>query len=129
LLRNGLEKAGATVYVIAPTGGTVAGARRAVPVDRTVLTTQSVEYDALVVAGGASAEALAGDPYTAVNLGEAFRHHKTVAGWGAGQDVLGACGIAAGLPGVVIGSKVDKRFVTDLIEAIGWHRHWSRQPG
>ena len=34
-------------------------------VDRTVLTTQSVEYDALVVAGGTSASALAADPYAA----------------------------------------------------------------
>ena len=77
-----LEKAGALVVVIAAHGGEIEGESGAVAVDKTFLTTQSVEYDALVVAGGASAEALAVDPYIAVNLGEAFRHYKTIAAWG-----------------------------------------------
>ena len=59
-----------------------------VAVDRSALTTQSVEYDALVVAGGTSADAVAKDPYAAENLGEAFRHHKTIAAWGEGTAVL-----------------------------------------
>jgi catalase len=127
-LRTGIEAAGATVYVIAPTAGTIAGASKPVPVDRTVITTQSVEYDALVVAGGAAADAIAVDPYAALNLGEAFRHHKVIAAWGEGQAVLDALGIAADLPGVVVGDKVDKAFVSRLVESVGWHRHWDRQP-
>jgi hypothetical protein len=39
---------------------------------------------------------LAQDPYTAVNLGEAYRHHKTIAAWGTGQNILRACAIAPG---------------------------------
>ena len=127
-LRTALEAAGASLYVIAPTGGTVAGEGRALPVDRTVLTTQSVEYDALVVAGGGSAATLAVDPYTALNLGEAFRHHKVLAAWGDGQAVLGACGMSADQPGIVVGETVDADFAARLVEAMGWHRHWDRLP-
>jgi len=127
-LRQALDAEGASVYVIAPTGGSVRGGRWPVPVDRTVLTTQSVEYDALVVAGGASAAALAVDPWTAVNLGEAFRHHKVVAAWGEGQTVLEACGITSDPAGVVVGDAADAGFVGRLIESVGWHRHWDRLP-
>jgi catalase len=127
-LRAALGKEGANLYVIAPTGGTVAGAQGPLPVDRTVLTTQSVEYDALVVGGGDSAASLGTDPYTAVNLGEAFRHHKVVAAWGEGCVVLEACGIAADAEGVVVGDTVDAGFASRLVESIGWHRHWNRPP-
>ena len=93
-----------------------------------MLTTQSVEYDALVVAGGASAEVLAQDPYMAVNLGEAYRHYKTIAAWGEGTEVLDDVGLPADAPGVVTSSKPSRVFIQNLIEAIGWHRHWERTP-
>jgi len=127
-LRDALDREGANLYVIAATGGAVAGEGTPVPVDRTVLTTQSVEYDALVVAGGASAVVLASDAYAALNLGEAFRHHKVVAAWGDGVSVLEACGIVDGVPGVVVGVEADTDFVARLVEAMGWHRHWDRLP-
>lgn len=85
-----------------------------------------MEYDALVVAGGASAEAVAGDPYTAVNLGEANRHHKTLAGWGEGRAVLERAGIDIAGPGVVVSDTSDAAFAEELAEAMGWHRHWDR---
>jgi catalase len=130
-----LTRAGAQVIVIASHGGTVRGGAAPVEVTKTMLTTQSVEYDALVVAGGASAAVLAGDSYMAVNLGEAFRHYKTIAAWGEGNDVLdavgllGAVGLSADAPGVVTAAKASRQFVQSLIEAIGWHRHWERTSG
>jgi catalase len=125
-LRDALGTLGATLYVIAPTAGAVAGQDEPLPVDRTVLTTQSVEYDALVVAGGGSAAVVGADPYTAVNLGEAFRHHKTIAAWGEGQDVLVRAGIDVTAPGVVVSGTADAAFAENLAEAMGWHRHWNR---
>jgi catalase len=125
-LRDALGTLGASVYVIAPTAGAVAGQDGPLPVDRTVLTTQSVEYDALVVAGGGSAAVVGADPYTAVNLGEAFRHHKTIAAWGEGRDVLAACGIDPAAPGVVVAPTADAAFAEQLAGAMGWHRHWDR---
>ena len=64
------------VVVIAPHGGTITGDEGPVPVTKSALTTQSVEYDALVVAGGDGAGTLAQDPYVALNLTEAYRHPR-----------------------------------------------------
>jgi catalase len=129
-LRDGLVALGATVYVIAAKGGSLAARGRGKEgpaVDRTVATTRSVEYDALVVAGGnGSAATVANDPWAAVNLGEAFRHHKPIAAWGEGRQVLEAVGIAEDAPGVVTAENGNKTFVRALAEAMGWHRHWDR---
>ena len=115
--------AGAQVVVIAPHGG---DRREQGPVEvtKSALTTQSVEYDALVVAGGRRRSS--SGPLRAVNLGEAYRHYKTIAAWGQGRRVLKACGIALDAPGVVTIDKPTRRFSASLIEAIGWHRHWTR---
>ena len=124
-----LESAGALVVTIAAHGGEIEGQTGTLEVTKTFLTTQSVEYDALVVAGGPSAVVLAGDPYIAVHLGEAFRHHKPIAAWGEGVAVLEACGIALDAPGVVTATKAARGFSADFIEAVGWHRHWARRIG
>jgi catalase len=125
-VRRALERAGAMVVVIAPHGGTITGTDEPVPVTKSLLTTQSVEYDALIVAGGPGAETVRSNPYTAVNLGEAYRHHKTIAAWGDGRAVLEACGIEPYAAGVVTVAKPNRAFAADLIENIGWHRHWDR---
>ncbi len=125
-MRKPLEAAGATVVVIAPHGGVITSDNGPVDVTKSALTTQSVEYDALIVAGGAGAATLLEDPYTAVNLGEAYRHHKTIGAWGEGQEVLQACAIPADGQGVVTAAAPKKAFARSLIEAIGWHRHWDR---
>jgi catalase len=128
-LSRALEKEGALVVVIASHGGEIEGDPGTLAVDKTFLTTQSVEYDALVIAGGESAKALAVDPYVAVNLGEAFRHDKTIAAWGEGLAVLEACGIAEDAPGIVTAAKPGRSYAEALIGAIGWHRHWTRPIG
>jgi catalase len=90
------------------------------------MTTQSVEYDALVVAGGRGADVLGGDPYTALYLGEAFRHYKPIAAWGEGRTILEACDIPHDAPGVVTSASANRGFAKDVIDAISWHRHWTR---
>ena len=127
LVSKSLEAAGAVVVVIAPHGGLIAGTDGPVHVAKSALTTQSVEYDALVVAGGPCADALAQDPYTALNLGEAYRHYKTIGAWGEGVEVLRACTISSDAPGIVASTGTNREFTKALIEAIGWHRHWDRQ--
>ena len=123
-LRTALEAEGASLFVIAPRGGKVDGTPKPLAVDRTVLTTQSVEYDALVVAGGAAAGVVGADPYTALNLGEAFRHHKTVGAWGEGVAVVQSCGCAGA--GVVTADAGGKAFAAALVKAMSHHRHWDR---
>jgi catalase len=127
-LSRALESEGAAVVVIAPHGGMLPGNSETIEVTKSAMTTQSVEYDALVVAGGPGADTLHSDPYVAVNLGEAFRHYKPIAAWGEGCDVLEACGIAADSPGVVMSERSGRPFANKVIEAIGWHRHWERTP-
>ena len=126
-ISTALERAGARVVVIASHGGTIEGDDgSSIAVTKSALTTQSVEYDAILVAGGTSVHDQEHDPYLAVNLGEAFRHHKTIAAWGDGVDVLAACSLATETPGLVTAPKASRAFSKALIEAIGWHRHWDR---
>jgi catalase len=125
-LSKALDAAGAVVTVIAPHGGSLSSDDGPVPVTKSAMTTQSVEYDALVVAGGAGADTLAGDPYIALNLTEAYRHYKPIGAWGAGVAVLEASGIGVESPGIVTATVAKRAFATDLIEAIGWHRFWER---
>ena len=39
-----------------------------------------------MVAGGPGAAEVGADPYTALNLGEAYRHYKPIAAWGEGRE-------------------------------------------
>ncbi len=127
-VRRAVGPTGARVVLIAPHGGTVEGGDGPLEVTKSALTTQSVEYDALVVAGGSSAGALAQDPYLAVNLGEAYRHYKAIAAWGEGTEVLQAAGVPLDAPGVVVSPKPGRVFAQELVAAVGWHRHWERTP-
>jgi catalase len=127
-LARAIASAGAVPVVIAPHGGTISGSGGSLDVDKSAMTTQSVEYDALVVAGGAGAAELMSDPYTALNLGEAFRHYKPIAAWGEGQDVLDACGIPVDAPGVVTHASANRAFAKRFLEAVSLHRHWDRTP-
>jgi catalase len=97
-----------------------------VPAAKAFLTTQSVEYDAVVVAGGSDATALASEPFVAVFLQEAYRHLKTVAAWGDGVDALAAAGIPQDAPGVFTSGAADASFASAVLESLGWHRHWQR---
>ena len=52
-------------------------------VDRTPLTTRSIEFDALIVAGSTTPS---GDIKLTILLQEAFRHCKALAAWGDGAQ-------------------------------------------
>ncbi len=120
-LRAALEGRGATLYVIADHGGTVSGDRREIGVDRSAATTRSVEYDAVVVAGGTAMT-----PLLAVNIAEAYRHHKTVGAWADGVDSLAFSGVDLDAPGVVVADAGDARWAEAFCDAMAWHRHWDR---
>jgi len=122
-IRTAAAKLGATALVIAPAGGVLGSGTHAETVDRTLLTTRSVEFDALVVAGGT---APAGDIKLTLLLQEAFRHCKILAAWGDGTKVLEAAGITADAAGVVTGQTAVKSFTDQLAAAIGLHRAWDR---
>jgi catalase len=118
-----VEAQGAVLRVLAPSGGMIKKGRSSQVVDRTFLTTRSIEYDALVVAAG---NPLLQDIRLTVLLGELFRHCKAIGAWGDGDQVLTTAGIDLTAPGIVLGETVAKPYTTDLFAAVGLHRAWDR---
>ena len=111
------------MLVIAPVGGVLGSGNRKQIVDRTLLTTRSVEFDAVVVAGSTTPT---NDIKLVTLLQEAFRHCKAMAAWGDGSAILEAAGIASDGPGVLVGESVVKAFTGELFAATGLHRAWDR---
>jgi catalase len=122
-LRKAAEKLGASVLVIAPAGGALIHGAHTETVERTLLTARSVEFDAIVIAGGTTPT---GDIKLVLLLQEAFRHAKALGAWGDGTAVLEAAGIPADGAGVVTGDTVAKSFTDQLAAAVGLHRAWDR---
>ena len=122
-LRKVAENLGATLLVIAPVGGVLKRGRNQLVVDRTLLTTRSIEFDAIVVADGTTPT---NDLKLTLLLQEAFRHCKALGAWGDGSAVLQLAGIDLGAPGVTIGETVAKPFAAELVAALGLHRSWDR---
>ncbi len=84
--------------------------------ERTLLTARSIEFDALVVAGGTTPS---GDIKVVLLLQEAFRHAKALGAWGDGTAVLEAAGIPADSPGAVTADAIVKSFTDQLAAAVG----------
>lgn len=116
---------GVTALVIAPVGGVLKAGRRHVTVDRTLATARSIEFDALVVAGGTEPST---DLKLVLLLQEAFRHYKTLAAWGDGSAVLETANIPTTGPGIETAEDVGQAFTTKLAAALGLHRAWDRTP-
>ncbi len=123
-LVKALSKLGAVPLVTAPAGGTLKSGRRSVIVERSFLTARSIEFDAVVVAGG-----MAGEPDIKVVLllQQAYRHCKALGAWGSGLDLLTAAGITKTDPGVLVAEEPDRGFVDALTKAVGLHRVWERE--
>ncbi|MDQ2839172.1 MAG: catalase [Actinomycetota bacterium] len=122
-LRTAAEKLGANVLVLAPVGGILKKGRTALNVDRTNATARSIEFDAIVVAGGTTPTR---DIKQVVLLQEAYRHCKALAAWGDGDAILTGAGIDLDGPGISLGAGVDKSFTDTLVAALGLHRAWDR---
>jgi catalase len=114
---------GATVLVIAPTGGTLTSGKTAVTVDRTLLTARSVEFDTILIADGVTPTS---DIKLMILLQEAFRHCKALGAWGKGEGILTAAGIDTNGPGIVLGTAVAKKFSDEVFATLGLHRVWAR---
>ena len=137
-LRSEIFGAGMVPLVMAPHGGTVAGAT----VQRTFATGRSVEFDALILASSpvpapdavAARDAKAGapgnpalDPRITLLIEECWRHAKAIGAFDAGRSALELAGIGAGAPGIVTVDDAASIFapVHELMKA---HRVWERFP-
>ncbi|AGZ42354.1 catalase [Actinoplanes friuliensis] len=122
-LRAALTAEGAVLRVISPIGGTLRKGTREEIIERTFLTTRSIEFDALLIAGGAGNLK---DIKLTVLLQEAFRHAKAIGAWGDGAEALRTAGIDTGAPGVLLADGMTAAYRKQLTTALGLHRAWER---
>jgi catalase len=126
-VQDALLNAKAVVEVVGTHLGALAAADgSAVPVMHSVLTAESVMYDAVYVPGGAgSAEALKSNADAIHFVQEAFKHFKPLGAAGAGADVLELAAIKADDPGVVTAAS-GAEAAEPFMAAVGKHRFWDR---
>jgi catalase len=122
-LRKAIEAAGAIVRVMAPIGGSLRNGARSELIECTFLTTRSIEYDAVVVAGGSGGLA---DVRLTLLLQETFRHCKVLGAWGDGAQALQTAGINLEAPGIVVADSMTAAVATQLTKAVGMHRVWEQ---
>jgi catalase len=122
-LRATLEAEGAVLFVIAEVGGQLGRGATKQPVERTFLSTRSIEYDAVLAAAGSG-----GIQDVKVNLllQEAFRHCKALGAWGDGAELLHNAGLDITAPGVMVSDAADAEFGAALVASLGVHRAWAR---
>ncbi len=123
-IKSLMASEGAVVELIAPHGGAIKdSAGKAQKVDKPAPNAPSVIYDAVIVPGGASAEATAKDGLAIHFINEAFRHGKPIAALGDGAALLKAAHLTAmdASSGVVVGDAA-KPALADFLEAMKQHR-------
>jgi catalase len=136
-VRTAILGAGMVPLLIGPHGGML---ENGLPVQRTFLTTRSVEFDAVLLAGSPAPapdalphrDAKAGapatptlDPRVSLLLEETFRHAKVIGAWGTGVQALGNAGLAGDDVGVVAGDDASA-VLTEVLDLLAGHRVWDR---
>ena len=136
-LIKALSAEGAAALLVAPTVGPVADDARAGHVaPLSILTTSSVLFDAVFVAGGKAAATWTAEADAVEFVREAFKHCKLVAASGEGIALLQAAGLGVGGPSdsqpadaaTVVGPRVDAAMTRRFIEALSRDRLWTREP-
>lgn len=138
-----LRELGARVDIVSLIGGgaVTTDTGQELAVDLGLNTTSSSLYDAVLIPGALdSVEQLAQDGSAIHFVGEAYKHLKPIAAFGAGIGLLRAAGInpeSAGLSetrtdrGVVTttshGGSLDELFIEAFIDTIQRHRTWNRE--
>jgi catalase len=130
---------GALCDVIAPRLGFISGENDTnIPIDKSLMTTASVFYDAVYVPGGTNSVATLEADADAIHfLNEAFKHCKAIAADDDALQVLEATYFARKLPedndddtvnaeGIIIGIDAEE-LSRQFIEAIKQHRVWDRE--
>jgi catalase len=137
-VKDALMKEGVTVEIVSKLLGTLKGSTgEDVKVDKNYVSSASVMYDAVLVAGGAASAAALKQHGDAMHwINETFKHCKTVGAIGEGVEVLQL----ARLPGVtladsdgvtsdrgVVTARATDGFARQFSEALAEYRHWERQ--
>jgi len=137
-VRDAVSAGGMVPLIIAAYGGMLVSGESALSVQRTFLTSRSVEFDAILIAGApqpaadaaAGLDAKAGDPLVSSGDGRPARHAHACGGLparqgtrrlGTGGAALAAAGCAAAAPGVVLGQD-PSAVLEELLDLLTEHR-------
>ena len=139
LVMDELKKAGAVTVLIAPKLGTIMSENDVeIKVNESFLTTASVLYDAVYIAGGInSAGSLESDPDAIHFVNEAYKHCKAIAADASALQVLKATYFGRNLPadastetvmdeGIIVSANASD-LATKFIAAVAQHRFWDRE--
>ncbi|PAX59995.1 catalase [Brunnivagina elsteri] len=140
-IKRVLEAEGAKIKIVSKFGGMIKSADgKEIEVDRTLLTTASVLFDAVYIPGGEkSIASLKSDGDAIAFVNEAFKHCKAIAATGEAVDLL----MNPGIKGVNIADSQQKfasdqgvvtsrnpgdveKTAKEFVNAIAQHRHWMR---
>jgi len=134
-LHASLIAQGAVPRYVAPRLGTIETAEgEPIEPDLTLETAPAVLFDALVLPGGAAAEALATVGHALEFIKDQYRHGKSILALGSGAQLLETAKIPATLPngdedpGLLRFSTDEVKPATEaFVRAIARHRHFERQ--
>ena len=134
IVKEALLAQKAFVEIIAPHQGNIVSEQNTeIPVDQSFLTTASVLYDAVYVAGGINCVAtLEAEPDAIHFLNEAFMHCKAIAADEMAKQVLNATNFSKKIntaskeEGIIIGGDA-KKLSSQFIKVIAQHRFWERE--
>lgn len=124
-MKSVLEKGGATVNIIAPMGGTITcDENMEHKVDASIMTTESVLFDAVYIPGGMKSINALGEHAKYIKfVNEAFKHCKAIAVDGEGKDFLKKTYAGKHTDDMAILVNQD---ANAFKEAIMKHRNWDR---
>jgi catalase len=126
-MKNALEKAGATVKLIAPHLGTFKTAEgNELKADQSYLIAASVLFDAVFVPAGKGMTALKNNKEVVEFINDAFKHCKFIAAEEEGATVLSETYAMKNGKNADEGVLVDQK-ADAFIEAMGNHRFWERE--
>jgi catalase len=127
-VREALLAEGALPVLVAPRLGPVIDSNGSPHwVEMSFLTGSSVLFDAVYVAGGVGAAALAEERDAVDWIAEAYRHCKPIAASEEGVELLGLANAAREAEGVLISEEgASEEFAATFVAAIARHRYWER---
>jgi catalase len=138
-VKKALLAAGAQAKIVAPRLGMLQGAGgETVEIDFSFLTSASVLFDAVYIAGGEQSAAALQQEAAAIHfVEEAYKHCKAIAATGAGSGLINVSYLGNLKPGgkqvqaeegVVLGGDAQAgKVAAAFLEAIAEHRFWSRE--
>ena len=127
-VEKALKAAEAVVEIVASHAGNVKCSKgRDVKINRAAPNAASIIYDAVIVPGGKSAEALAKSGTAKNFVQECFHHGKVIAAIGEGEKLLQAAHLPEAGPDQGVFKAKDAGLMNDFMAAIKRHRFHNRE--